>query len=193
MQASELGSYVHFETVLDAGRHPIVPLRLYLDVEKAREAEIAKRRAGADAKALRMWEGIHVFNKCIFDSVNESLYKFRPYGLVGEPMPWSSKVRRLQTKVDISSVDTERLFQMVKQEVFRWTQACCGCLPGPIFRFPNLKTNREEVSEDLHAEVREKRLAAVLSQETIEQEHHWVNYEFEETQVKVDLTDMVLE
>lgn len=62
-----------------------------------------------------------IFNKCIFDGINESLMKFRPYGLVGEPMPWSNKVRRLQTKVDIASVDTERLFQMVKQEVFRWT------------------------------------------------------------------------
>lgn len=61
--------------------------------------------------------------------------KFRPYGLTGEPMPWSNKIRRLQTKVDIGSVDTERLFQMVKQEVFRWAQAFCGSLPSPVFCF----------------------------------------------------------
>ena len=61
-----------------------------------------------------MWESVHIFNKAIFDAINESLMKFRPYGLVGAPMPWSNKVRRLQTKVDIVSVDTERLFQMVK-------------------------------------------------------------------------------
>ena len=54
------------------------------------------------------------WQKSFFDAVNESLMKFRPYGLTGEPMPWSNKVRRLQTKVEISSVDTERLFQMVK-------------------------------------------------------------------------------
>ncbi len=69
---------------------------------------------------------MHIFNKCIFDAVNESLMKFRPYGLVGEPMPWSNKVRRLQTKVDIASVDTERLLLKVKQHVVRWTQVCCG-------------------------------------------------------------------
>ena len=27
----------------------------------------------------------------------------------------------------------------------------------------------------------------------IETEHHWLNYEFEEAQVKVDLSDMILE
>lgn len=27
----------------------------------------------------------------------------------------------------------------------------------------------------------------------MEQEHHWLNYEFEEAQVKVDLSDMILE
>lgn len=55
--------------------------------------------------------------------MNESLTKFRPYGMVGEPLPWSNKYRRLQTEVDINSVDTERLFQMVKQEVYRWMSA----------------------------------------------------------------------
>ena len=72
------------------------------------------RCKNVDDKTRQIWEAVHIFNKCLFDAVNESLMKFRPYGLVGEPMPWSNKVRRLQTKVDIASVDTERLFQMVK-------------------------------------------------------------------------------
>jgi long-subunit acyl-CoA synthetase (AMP-forming) len=57
---------------------------------------------------------MHILNKSIFDAMNESLTKFRPYGIIGEPLPWSKKYRRLQTEVDINSVDTERLFQMVK-------------------------------------------------------------------------------
>ena len=60
--------------------------------------------------------------------MNESLTKFRPYGIIGEPVPWSNKYRRLQTDVDINSVDTERLFQMVKQEVFRWMSTQKGAL-----------------------------------------------------------------
>jgi len=75
---------------------------------------MAARRHQADEKTQKRWEAIHIYNKCIFDALNESLMKFRPYGIVGQPMPWSRKVRRLQTKVEIASVDTERLFLMVK-------------------------------------------------------------------------------
>jgi hypothetical protein len=110
MQTSELGSYTHFETTLDVSKHPIVPVDLYLEIEKAREESLLMRRKNADKKTLQVWESVHIFNKCIFDAINESLMKFRPYGIVGQPMPWSNKVRRLQTKVEIASVDTERLF-----------------------------------------------------------------------------------
>ena len=97
-----------------------MPIDVYLNLEKSREEELIKRKGPADKQTQQARESVYIFNKCIFDAINESLMKFRPYGLVGEPMPWSNKVRRLQTKVDIASVDTERLFQMVKQEVFRW-------------------------------------------------------------------------
>lgn len=52
---------------------------------------------------------------------------------------------------------------------------------------------KEEFSDDLFQENREKRLTGVLSAETVEQEHHWLNYEYEEAQVKIDLSDMILE
>lgn len=99
---------------MDASKYPIVSVELYLEIEKAREESMKARKETADARRLQIWESIHIYNKCIFDAVNESLMKFRPYGIVGNPMPWSNKVRRLQTKVEIASVDTERLFQMVK-------------------------------------------------------------------------------
>lgn len=84
---------------------------------------------------------------------------------------------------------------MVKQEVFRWSQAFCGALPSPVFCFPSMSALREkeEFSDDLFQENREKRLTGVLSAETVEQEHHWLNYEYEEAQVKIDLSDMILE
>lgn len=95
---------------MDSTKYPILAVDLYLDIEKAREESMRARKATADAKKLQIWESIHILNKCVFDAVNESLMKFRPYGIVGQPMPWSTKVRRLQTKVEIASVDTERLF-----------------------------------------------------------------------------------
>jgi hypothetical protein len=33
----------------------------------------------------------------------------------------------------------------------------------------------------------------MLASEVVEQEHQWLNYEFEESQVKIDLSDMILE
>ena len=83
MQKSELGSYKHFETTLDASKHPIVSVDLYLEIEKAREESMQARKGTADARKLQIWESIHIFNKCIFDSINESLMKLRPYGIVG--------------------------------------------------------------------------------------------------------------
>ena len=69
----------------------------------------------------------------------------------------------------------------------------CGCLAGPVFYFPSSRTGKDEFSEDLFQEVRERRLTSILTSDQVEQEHHWLNYEFEEAQVKVDLSDMILE
>ena len=41
--------------------------------------------------------------------------------------------------------------------------------------------------------IREERLAIVLASEIEENENLWTDYEFEETQAKIDLGDMILE
>lgn len=112
-----------------------MPVDLYLEIERQREElQLKMIYAGAlnigtypDMDNSIIQESLHIHNKAIFDALNESLMKFRPYGIQGEPMPWSNKNRRLQTKVDTNSVDTERLFMMVKQDVLRWVQTFAGC------------------------------------------------------------------
>jgi hypothetical protein len=47
--------------------------------------------------------------------------------------------------------------------------------------------------EELFAEIREKKLATLLAREMIENEPRWLNYEFEDAQVKIDIGDMILE
>lgn len=151
--------------------------------------------------------------------MNESLTKFRPYGVIGEPLPWSNKYRRLQTDVDINSVDTERLIQMVKQELFRWMSTQQGALlhsHDSIFQYidlqvplmPELQLVKEEgnkevnqehhktleqiqekqfikfkkqIIEEATQEMRQSKLASQLQHEILEDEHYWLNYEFEET------------
>lgn len=77
----------------------------------------------------------------------------------------------------------------------RWSQNCVGCLPSQVYI---LKQNingqvKDQFDEETFQETREKRLAAMLASEVVETEHQWLNYEFEEAQVKVDLSDMILE
>lgn len=33
---------------------------------------------------------MHVHNKSIFDAINETIDKYRPYGVLGEPFPWKN-------------------------------------------------------------------------------------------------------
>lgn len=37
LQTSEIGSYEHFETAMDLNSYPILPIDLYLDIERLRE------------------------------------------------------------------------------------------------------------------------------------------------------------
>ena len=39
-------------------------------------------------------EADHIHNKAIFDCVNEAMNMARPYGVNGEPMPWSNAARK---------------------------------------------------------------------------------------------------
>lgn len=39
LQTSEIGSYEHFETAMDIASHPILPVDLYLDIERQREEQ----------------------------------------------------------------------------------------------------------------------------------------------------------
>lgn len=45
----------------------------------------------------------------------------------------------------------------------------------------------------MFSEIREKKLVQLLAREMIETEPKWLNYEFEQAQVKIDVGDMILE
>ena len=70
---------------------------------------------------------------------------------------------------------------------FRWAITQAGTLPKRDFIYQG------EFDEELFIEVREKKLAQLLAREMIETEPKWLNYEFEQAQVKIDVGDMILE
>ena len=41
--------------------------------------------------------------------------------------------------------------------------------------------------------MRQAKLATQLQQEILEDEHYWLNYEFEETQIRIDLGELLFD
>lgn len=50
LQTSEIGSYKHFETTQDLQKYPIIPVNLYLEIEKAREEALLARKGANMSK-----------------------------------------------------------------------------------------------------------------------------------------------
>lgn len=127
-------------------------------------------------------ENIH--NKVIFDAVNEALDGFRPYGLRGPPLPWSKQSKTLTFKFGKEET-VDFLLEKVKNKVLEWSHMNAGILSS---WGQGDKKNKEALEM-----LREDRLARVLIQEAEENENLWVDYEYEETQTKLDLADIILE
>jgi len=154
---------------------PILPLSIYLEVEKKYEAKIAGE--GVLIKCM------HAHNRAIFDSVNEALNLIRPYGLSGEPMPWSNQGRVLFRDI----TDKNIIIRNIKNIVLDWVSFEVGTLPNPEFLFNG------KFDEEYFIEIRERQLAILLAQEVVDNEDLWLNYDMEEAEIEVDITDMALE
>jgi len=124
---------------------PIIPINVYLDIEKEK----------SNKKVLAGYEQIH--DKAIFDSVNEALNLIRPYGLNGEPFPWSTQQRILFKSINDLNIITRN----IKNMILDWTSLEVGILPRNEF-IANGKFN-----EEYFADAREKRLLDMLTQEVM--------------------------
>jgi len=115
---------------------------------------------------------------------DEILQKFRPYGPRGVPAVWSERTRTLtEEKVE---------FEDVVEKTLEEVEELCLFEIGKIATDEMILTNGR-VDEELLADIREDALGNAISKDIVESEWRWTDYEFEETQVKVDLADMVLD
>ena len=117
-----------------------------------------------------------VFKKMIFDCINEVLvmhsYK--------SPMPWS-----LQVVQKPASPKPSKLYCKVLSTLLKWSSSKLGKI---FSSFKNLG-----MSEEALTKYRESRILSLLKQESQDSESLWTVYEFEETQLKLDISDMILE
>ena len=113
------------------------------------------------------------------------------YGNLGDPLPWSSRTRTLKYKYDPSNPNSKhKLSKRLEDILLTNIREKVGVLPENI----------DLDVDHLNAE-REKRLLSAISKEVInlikkvaaDCEDGWKSYELEETQVKLELSEMVLE
>ena len=156
---------------------PILPLELYIAIESQRKINSieALPEDNKQRKAIEEWSNIH--NKCVFDTINDVLDYYRPYGLKGLPLPWSKKIKELTYKYGFANI-SEKILILVKSHVLA---------------LANCKIPLAELSDEKEVDkARKDKLEAVLYSEVIKTDDIWVDYELEQVQVSLDITDVIL-
>lgn len=70
----------------------------------------------------------HIHHKAIFDAMNQSLDKFRPYGFKGVPPPWSSLLRKAQTNSKFVG-NLDEIFTKTLNDIKQWSNTFAGAQP----------------------------------------------------------------
>ena len=154
---------------------------LLFDIEKLLTVDTDENELETTIRQINEADKIH--KKMLLQLVNYFLQQFRPYGYAGEPLPWSSKQRTIKKKIN-ASIITAKICKDF--EIFSMFQA------GRIFN-DDILTSKGGADEELIEGLREERLDRLLFFELYEEEQEWIDFEYEETQTKLDLSDMILE
>ena len=118
------------------------------------------------------------FKLMALDNLNYFLQQFRPFSYKGKPLPWQRR-KKFEGKVDL----IDQVIEKVKID-FEFYSA---------FRLGRYEESLAESTDKLmRAHVTEKQISQILEIEIPVEEEKWTDYEFEETQVKIDLADVVL-
>jgi len=82
----------------------------------------------------------------------------------------------------------------VQDKIMSWAEIEAGTLAdSETVRAAPPEIRQIMTEKQFLAQIREERLANLLSTEISEAEPLWLDYEYEETQVKIDIADMVLQ
>ena len=144
----------------------------------------------------------------VFDAFNEALDLERPYKFKGLPNPWSKQTRITKENITTSQVDS--IVQKAMERVIGWDATGAGTKFAPAPTPPPLqqdydappvakksdeerKATEKQEEDDRNKAERSERLGILLTKEVHQKENDWLDYEIEDTQVRFDLADMILE
>jgi hypothetical protein len=119
-----------------------------------------------------------IYLQLIFDCVNEALNHIRPFAIDGLPDPWSPVSATLYGEGQIKAV-VGKVLKLIR----KWESVKCGMLVCRV----------QGGGEEKVGKVREERLNVLLAQNVRDSEGDWMDYEDEETQVKVEISRLAFE
>ena len=147
-------------------------------------AEVINRRQGVDegGEGTDLQESQVAHDKLIFDNCNEFLQNYRPYGIRGMPMPWSIAHRVLKP----AEYDFDQIFSTLRSTLYKLSAFRAGKIPDQSFSVPG--NSEEALQKD-----RDEKIGMLIAGDIANNEEIWVNYEYEEIQTVIDMTDIALE
>lgn len=121
------------------------------------------------------------YRKMVLNSINCLLQQFRPFGYQGMPLPWINTIRFEYKSLTLEDIQDKVISDLLLLNSFEI---------GSIVEIdPWIK----KPSESQLIKLKESQLDKILFFEAIIEESRWTDYEFEESQVKIDLSDMILQ
>ena len=122
-----------------------------------------------------------MLNDCIIDTAIELIYKERLYGKNGNPLKWSSRIHELSYK-----------FNQNEPKVFA-RYICKSILRILYNRIGLINDNYDFMNTDQINMEKERRLIKVIKKDLNDNEYQWNNLELEETQLKIEATESILD
>ena len=120
-----------------------------------------------------------ILNECIIDTCIELIKKERSYSNDGEPLPYAGRTKELVFKYEKNK--PKKFVNNIMEQLINLFNTKIGLIT----------TNYEYLTqEQLNAE-KEKRLIKTFKEELKESEEHWKNLEIEETQLKLEITEII--
>ncbi len=123
----------------------------------------------------------NMLNECVLETAIELIEKERFYGENGEPLKWSSRTREIS-------------FKYGKNDAKKFADYICKNILKIIHnRIGLINDNYSYMNQDEINYEREKRLLDTIKSDLNRNENQWKNLEMEETQLKVESTEMILD
>lgn len=120
---------------------------------------------------------IQTHNKMILDVLNEAILRSAKNKV---PLPW-----KIQDQADVLSYDS--IMKSAIKKVLKWCEMQAGKVPCS-----DMINSKGDLDEDKLQNIREDKLSQFLTLDVEEADQCWIDCDFEESQVAVDLADYIM-